>query len=110
DCDVFSAVTQYGRYNRDVPGVYWVVCPVRAFPVRNGSFKDGKQLGSWSICCFDLNMNVLENKIIGQTIKQTGLKNPVFNRNSYSFYTLFYRPMFSEAEIQAEINRIKYNI
>lgn len=106
DIDIYRAVTQYGRYNTYVPGAYWVVCPVRAFPYRRSKFNDSKRLGFWTIGCFNLSLNFRDNKVIGETIKQKGSNIPLFHRNSDSYLTLFYRPMFSESEIQAEIDRI----
>lgn len=106
DIEVYRAVTQYGRYSTYVPGTYWVVCPVRAYPDRRSKFNDSKRLGSWTIGCFDLNLNFRETKFIGETIKQKGSNIPLFHKDLDSYFTLFYRPMFSESEIQAEIDRI----
>jgi len=107
DPDVLRSVMQSGRYNRGVQHVYLVSCNVRAYPYRKRKFNDNKKLGFWTIACFDLDMYYREAKTIGETVKQKGSKIPRFDQNSDSYITFFYRPMFSESEIQAEISRIK---
>ncbi len=105
DIDIFRAVMQAGRYGY-VSGAFWVTCPKRAFPNRRQKFNEKKKLGSWTISCHTIDLYFRENKIIGETIK-SGSDLPVFKNNYDSFLTLYYRPMFTDAEIEQEMSLIK---
>lgn len=106
--EILRLVSQSGRYNRNVPGAYWVAFPVKAKPdMSSGKFNSKKMLGVWTIPVYTLDMYYRPKKSIGETIKQKGAEAPYLKKNLDSYFTVYYRPMFTEAEIQAEIDRIK---
>ncbi len=88
----------------------WVCCPSYALPYRRVKFNDSKNLGHWYVLGRDESfvLNTMMEPLIGETVKQNGTKIPKFIPDIViTPQTLFCRPMFSDAEIQAEINRIK---
>lgn len=106
--EILRLVSQSGRYNSNVPGAYWVAFPVKVKPeMSSGKFNTKKMLGGWTIPCYTLDMYYRPRKYIGETIKRKGADSPYIKTNLDSYFTLCYRPMFTEAEIQAEVDRIK---
>lgn len=105
--DILRLASQSGRYNLNVPHTYWVAFPLKVKPDMSEKFNSKKMLGGWMIPCYYMNMTYRPRKRIGETIQKKGSDSPYFKSNLDGFYTIYYRPMFTESEIQAEINRIK---
>ena len=95
-------------YDLSVPGLCFVCPDSWPVPDKSQKFNTSKMLGYWQIHCWHGNSLYCRRTTFGETVKQKGSSIPVFERSiSYTVATYFYRPMFSESEIQQEINRIK---
>lgn len=106
DETILRAITNNRLKNFDVPGLYFVL--PGATPMRGTNYNRSKELGNWVIQTYSGSSLYYRKRTIGATIKQKGSKTPIFKSNFDSFTTFLYRPFFSENEIQAEINRIKF--
>lgn len=105
---VLRSISNSGVRNFNVPGVCFVCPDSSPVPDYSQKFNSSKMLGHWKIRCWYGASLSLIKAVLGETIKKKGASTPVFDQTRrYSFFTFLYRPMFSESEIQNEINRIK---
>lgn len=95
----------------DLGGYYTVPYPLPdAVPEIDTSEKCdlSRRLGRWKIRCWSSGSLAVRNYTIGLTVKSKNPSCPTLNKDHINtFATYYYRPMFSEAEIQQEINRIR---
>lgn len=104
---VLRAIQSTGRKNFNLPGLCFVCPDSWPVPDKRDKFNSSKNLGYWQIHCWHGNSLGCRFTRFGETVKQKGSSYPVFETSlSHSLATFLYRPMFSEAEIQQEINRI----